>query len=191
MVSYQGSEPFFRRLQLVSAMDQSPDLSVYRDQAYRRKLAELQAANPMPNPGPASVNLGSVTGGSPVGGSEFERFIRAIGAKESSGRYGLVNPDSGAAGKYQLMPANVREWSREVLGRSISMQEYLRNPQIQEQIARAKLQQYYNKYGAKGAAAAWYGGPGAVKKMNSTKRYGGGKYPSILEYINDVLKRMG
>jgi hypothetical protein len=126
----------------------------------------------------------------PVGGSgSFEKFVNAIASKESGGNYGAVNRSSGAAGKYQIMPSNIGPWSREALGRSVSVSEFLRSPAIQERVARYKLQQYYNKYGAAGAAVAWYAGPGAVSRsMGSTRSQGA--YPSIQAYWNDIIRRM-
>jgi hypothetical protein len=137
------------------------------------------------------------TGGSPVagrpttggGGSEFNRLVSAIAGKESGGNYGAVNRSSGALGKYQIMPGNVGPWSQQILGRRVSTSEFLRNPQLQESIARGKLLEYYKKYGAAGAATAWYAGPGAVRtKMGSTRKQGA--YPSINAYWQDILRRM-
>jgi hypothetical protein len=117
------------------------------------------------------------------GNSSFDRFMRAIAAQESGGRYGAVNRSSGAMGKYQIMPFNIRGgrrgWDYEVLGRDISTSQFMRNPQLQEQIARAKLQGYYRRYGARGAAEAWYGGPGSI----------GRGY--VRGYSNSILRRMG
>lgn len=117
-----------------------------------------------------------MTGG---GGTAFDNFLRAIAAQESGGRYGAVNRSSGALGKYQIMPGNVPSWARQVLGRSVSPSQFLRSPQLQEQIARAKLLSYYKKYGARGAAEAWYGGPGSI----------GRSY--VRGYSNSILRRMG
>ena len=94
------------------------------------------------------------------------------------------------------MPANIRGnrrgWDYEALGRDVSEGEFMKNPQLQDQIARFKLQQYYNKYGAANAATAWYGGPGAIKRSSAakTKKQKGG-YPSINSYAASILKRMG
>ena len=66
-------------------------------------------------------------------------------------------------------------------------------PENQEKVARFKLKQYYDKYGARGAAIAWYGGEGALKysadAMN--RKQGNGDEPSINEYADSVLARMG
>lgn len=157
-------------------------------------LKQLQDRIRMPDPNswniPQNQGVRGPSGPVASGGGDFESFVNAISGKESGGNYRAVNPHSGAMGKYQIMPGNVRAWSREILGYSISPQQFLANPQLQEQIARGKLLEYYKKYGAAGAAVAWYAGPGAVRsKMNSTRNQGG--YPSIQKYWQDILRRMG
>lgn len=139
-----------------------------------------------------NVNLPGYSGtnyASTGGNTSLDSLMAAIRSKESSGRYGVVNPDSGAAGAYQMMPGNVTNWSRSVLGRSVSMNEFLKSPQIQDQIARYQLGQYLKKYGAAGAAVAWYGGEGSVKNMYSKTTQKGG-YPSLYAYWQSVLSKM-
>lgn len=120
---------------------------------------------------------------SPVGNnSQLDKFLRAIAQQESGGNYSAVNRSSGAMGKYQIMPFNIQGsggWDKEVLGRNISTAQFMRNPQLQEQIARAKLSAYFNKYGARGASEAWYGGPGSIGKGY------------VRGYSNSILRRMG
>lgn len=121
---------------------------------------------------------------------DFRAFIQAISGQESGGNYQAVNPDSGAAGKYQIMPANfVNEggWDHDALGRDVSLEFYLNHPKVQERIARNKLREYYNKYGARGAASAWYSGDPDKWKNNSPQ----GGYPSIAQYVQDIIRRMG
>lgn len=124
-------------------------------------------------------------------GNPFERLIRAIRSQESGGSYRVVNRSSGALGAYQIMPANLPQWSREALGYSITPQQFLRDPSTQDKIARYKLGQYYSQYGASGAALAWYAGPGALKYSSATLNRPQGKYPSMNEYIRDVLAKAG
>lgn len=116
----------------------------------------------------------------------FNQFFAAIAAQESGGNYNAVS-SAGALGKYQIMPANIASWSKEVLGHSITVQQFLHTPALQEQIARGKLQNYWNKYGARGAAAAWYSGkPG---RQNDYSKVGNG--PSVGSYVDQVLARAG
>lgn len=133
------------------------------------------------------------------GASDLNSFINSIGRKESSNNYGAVNRQSGAMGKYQIMPSNItgtgRGWDYEALGRDISTTEFMRSPEIQEKIARYKLQQYYNRYGPSGAAIAWYAGPSAAQKYVNTgqvsTRTQAGGYPSVSAYMRAITNGMG
>lgn len=123
------------------------------------------------------------------GGNEFDNLVAAIGGQESGGNYNAKNGRTGASGKYQIMPDNWPSWSQEAgLPAGAEM-----TPENQEMVARFKLKQYYDKYGARGAAIAWYGGEGALNysadAMN--RKQGNGDEPSINEYADSVLARMG
>ena len=123
------------------------------------------------------------------GGNEFDNLVAAIGGQESGGNYNAKNGRTGASGKYQIMPDNWPSWSREAgLPAGAEM-----TPENQEIVARFKLKQYYDKYGARGAAIAWYGGEGALSYSANAmnKKQGNGDEPSINEYADSVLKRMG
>lgn len=141
---------------------------------------------------PSLGNYGGNTVSTGGGGTELDKLMRAIKQKESTNNYRAINRDSGALGGYQIMPFNLfggSEWDRKALGRDVSREEFLGNPQIQDAIARWQLGNYLKKYGAAGAAAAWYGGEGSVKNMYSTKTQTGG-YPSIYAYWKAVLDSM-
>lgn len=119
-----------------------------------------------------------------------EAFINAIAGQESGGNYNAENGDTGAYGKYQIMPSNWPAWAEEAgIGADAP-----RTPENQEIVARFKLGQYYDKYGARGAAIAWYGGEGALNYSDEAlnrKQGDNGEYPSINEYADEVLGRMG
>ena len=122
---------------------------------------------------------------------EFEALVNAIGGQESegSGGYSAVNGRTGASGKYQIMPDNWPSWAEEAgLSADAPM-----TPENQEIVARHKLREYYDKYGARGAAIAWYGGEGALNYSDEAlnRKQGNGNEPSINEYANDVMSRMG
>lgn len=131
---------------------------------------------------------------SPTG--DFGAFVNAIASKESGGNYRAVNPDSGAMGKYQIMPGNIsgtkRGWDYEALGYDVNRSQFLNSPQIQEAIAQYQLKKYYDKWGPRGAAIAWYAGPGAVSGYSqSALNAPQGQYPSISSYAEAILRRLG
>lgn len=130
---------------------------------------------------------------------EFESLVSAIGGQESegSGGYNAVNGRTKASGKYQIMPDNWPSWSQEA-GLSAGAEM---TPENQERVAHFKLKQYYDKYGAAGAAVAWYSGEANAQRWvngEATDVWGNpwdapqhGNEPSIKQYANDVMSRMG
>lgn len=119
----------------------------------------------------------------------FDDFMAAIAGQESGGlgpreRYSAVNA-YGAVGKYQVLKSNVPEWSRAALGHSITWQEFRDSPELQEKIVRHRLKKYFDSYGPRGAASAWYSGNPSLDQ--STRAQSGG--PSIKQYVDDVMNR--
>lgn len=147
-------------------------------------LAEYRKKHGVGSP----VNIPGMGGG--VGGNdEFKRFVNAISGQESGGNYGAVNSSSGAMGRYQIMPGNVSAWSRRILGKTLTRKQFLSSPALQDRIAQTMLRNYVKKYGYSGAAAAWYGGEGVAKNWKS-KRNPEGSYPSIYNYVQQIMRRM-
>ena len=143
------------------------------------KLAMSLLGGGSPSPAPStSVNsapspLAAAVGGSPApaAGSaanmpgDMSTWAAAIKKKESagSGDYAAVGPThpklGRALGAYQVMEANIGPWSREALGREVTPDEFMKNPQIQDQIFQHKFGQYVQKFGnPQDAASAWFTG---------------------------------
>ena len=167
----------------------------YHEALMRRlKMIENIPAPEIPKPASRSYQLPQVNTavGMGSGGTDVDRFINSITKKESGGNYGAVNRQSGAMGKYQVMPSNIASWSKQTLGYSVTPQQYLANPQLQDAIAQAKLREYYSRYGAAGAAVAWYAGEGNAQKYVKNPNGGWGKpqngYPSIAAYVQAILR---
>lgn len=166
------------------AFDVQPKLKPVQPKTINMTLPGLPATSSK-----AKTIPGIPSGG---GGSELDRLIRAIRGQESNNNYQAINRHSGALGGYQIMPFNLfggSEWDRRALGRDVSRDEFLNNPAIQDAIARWQLGNYLKKYGAAGAAVAWYGGEGSVKNMHSRTTQAGG-YPSLYAYWTSVLSKM-
>jgi hypothetical protein len=103
----------------------------------------------------------------PAQGGDMSAFQNAISGIESGGRYDAVGPThpqlGRALGKYQVMEANVGPWSKAALGREVSPQEFLANPQIQDAVFNSQFGQYVKQFGSPDKAAqAWFAGPGGV-----------------------------
>src|SRR5262245_33974918 len=99
-----------------------------------------------------------------------QSFADAISAIESGGNYASLGPltrgGDRAYGRYQVMGANVGPWTRQHLGRELSPQEFLANPQAQDAVFNAQFGQYVKKYGPEGAARAWFAGEGGMNDPN-------------------------
>lgn len=120
----------------------------------------------------------------------FEQFFQSIIVQESGGDYDAIGQPTKygiAYGKYQVLDANIPSWTKQYYGKSLTPTQFLSNKAAQDAVARGRLKSYFNKYGPRGAAAAWYGGEGSVNLHNSTKPQGGG--PSIKKYVDDVINR--
>lgn len=124
-----------------------------------------------------------------------EAFFRAIAGQESGGNYDSTNSSSGAFGKYQIMPDNWPSWAEEA-GLSRDAEQ---TPENQEIVAKYKLGQLYDTYGAAGAMVAWYAGDENAKayvRGDSTDIWGRGWYqpqsngPAIGTYADEVTARM-
>ena len=118
----------------------------------------------------------------------FDQFFNAIAQQESGGDYGAVNSRTGASGKYQIMPANIGPWSQQYLGYRVSVDQFRNDPGVQDRLARAVLSSYYNQYGARGAAAAWYSG--SPSNANNYTQFNPNE-PSIGDYVDSVLGKAG
>lgn len=129
-------------------------------------------------------------------------FFRAVGAQESGGDYGATNSRTKAFGKYQILPSNWPSWAREA-GLPEGAEQ---TPENQEKVARYKLGQYFDKYGAEGALVAWYSGEQNAKRWVDGEadaigengqhyswdaKQGNGDEPSIREYVNSALAQNG
>lgn len=96
-------------------------------------------------------------------------YRQGIQKIESGGRYDIVGPATRGdrpIGAYQIMSSNVGPWTKEVLGKAMTPEEFRADPGAQDKVFDAKFGDYVNKFGEEGAAQAWLGGPGSVGKTD-------------------------
>lgn len=117
----------------------------------------------------------------------LDDFLAAMSSQESGGNYSAVNKNTGAMGRWQVMPGNVSAWAKRYLGIKLTPQQFLRSPQVQNRLVRAVLGSYVKKYGYRGAAAAWYSGQPQLENNYNKQKYG----PSIGDYVDSVMGKMG
>ena len=120
-------------------------------------------------------------------GGEFERLVYAIREQESDHRYDIrgAKTRSGdrAYGAYQVMGANIPSWTREVLGRSMTPEQFLADKGAQDQVARAKLKQLVRQVrrsSGGGRLVRWRGGGEGLPQRRQQARPGGGlRHPAV------------
>lgn len=122
-----------------------------------------------------------------TGGDSVSRLMRSIGKVESGNKYSVMGPRTRrgdrAYGQYQVMGANIPTWTREVLGREMTPDEFLANPQAQDAVAQAKLAAYLRKYGnIQDAASAWFSG--RPMRGNNSRDITGTSVPEYVARVN-------
>lgn len=147
---------------------------------------------------------------------EVRALRKAIGIQESNNRYDAYNddahgPDFPALGKYQIMWYNLNSaankafggpgtsWAKELgMPEKATMNGFLRDKMYQERMVNKKFDQYIQMAAQQSddletiirmAAAAWYGGPGAMEHWDNPNYGGGEGYPSMQEYTTSVWSR--
>jgi hypothetical protein len=144
------------------------------------------------------------TGSSVAGGgspASVNALVAALGGQETTsptpGGYTTVNPDSGAAGRFQIMPDNWPKWSAAAgLGANAPM-----TPANQEIVARNQISLYLKDGNgdASYVAVAWYAGEEVAKafqadpsnpKWQKPQMSNGKKYPSIADYAKSVVGKV-
>ena len=96
----------------------------------------------------------------------LEQLRRGIARVESGGRYDALGPEikrktgtDRAYGKYQVMGANIPQWTEQALGRPLTAMEFLRSPEAQEKVFEHQMLNNLHKYGnVQDAASVWFSG---------------------------------
>lgn len=99
-----------------------------------------------------------------------------IAGIESGGRYDIVGPQTSsgdhAYGKYQVMGANIPDWTEQALGVRMTPQQFLQNEAAQDATFNHKFGDYASKYGPTGAAKAWFAGEGGMNNPDARDALG-------------------
>ncbi len=105
-------------------------------------------------------------------------YAAAIRRNESdgSGGYAAIGPetDSGdrAYGAYQVMGVNVGPWTEAALGRAMTPQEFINDPQAQDAVFQHRFGGYLDQYGnARDAASVWFSGRPLDRAGNDSDGY--------------------
>lgn len=123
----------------------------------------------------------------------------ALSSQESSGNTRAVNPRTNATGEFQVLPSNIPSWTKTYLGQSLTPEQFKANPEAQRKVFRGEFGKYLGKAlplangdkdkAIRMAAAAWYGGEGAMNRFDDPNRFRPDE-PSFREYTNSVLNKV-
>lgn len=107
--------------------------------------------------------------------------------RESDGDYNAVGVPIGngdrAYGKHQILGSNIPNWSKEALGKALSIDEFLADPKKQELIAQFKIHELLKKYSEKDVISIWF--TGQTLAGNEYKQDANGT--KAIDYVNQVL----
>ncbi|MQV62300.1 phage tail length tape measure family protein [Sinorhizobium meliloti] len=139
--------------------------------------------------------VGAVTRSALPAAGNIGMYAKAIQAIESGGNYGALGPvtrnGDRAYGAYQVMGNNIGPWSEAALGRRLSASEFLGDRSAQDAIFNHRFGGYVDKFGASGAAQAWFGGPGSVGKGGMGADILGTTGNSYVAKFNTQIAKMG
>lgn len=105
-----------------------------------------------------------------AGEPDLDRALSVVRQAESGNQYGITGPKveyrnkKGEVrvdypyGAYQIMGANIPSWTKEVLGKSMTPEEFVKDRDAQDKVARAKFGQFVKEHGVENAFAIWASG---------------------------------
>lgn len=149
-----------------------------------------QPTNRLMQPSPAQSSFAAA--GREYPATARSPYSNAISSIESGGRYDEVGPvtrtGDRAYGKYQVMGENVGPWTREILGRELTPQQFLADQDAQEKVFSGKFGQYVQKTGnPQDAASMWFTGRPQAQGANRRDMLG----TTGAEYVRRFDAAMG
>ncbi|KQZ50727.1 hypothetical protein ASD54_10990 [Rhizobium sp. Root149] len=118
--------------------------------------------------------------------TSYAAAIRKIESGSYEGNYSAIGPvtrnGDRAYGAYQVMGNNIASWTKEVVGQSLSIREFLANRAVQDRVFFAKFGQSIDKFGtAADATSVWFSGRPINKAGNSSDGYN-----TVPQYLSKV-----
>ena len=152
-------------------------------QKTKQEIIKLQIENGTYDDSTTGIS-GLLTKDNGFGLEDFKRGIASVESRGSGG-YSALGPvtSSGdrAYGKYQVMGANIPQWSKQALGFTITPQQFLASPDYQEKIFEDQSNRNYAKYGNwDDVASVWFSG----KPLSGNNASDG--YNTVPQYITKL-----
>lgn len=122
-------------------------------------------------------------------------FLSALAKRESGGQkdpYTAIGKKtkSGdvAYGKYQIMGNNIPSWTKQYLGTAMTPEQFMNDPQAQDQLMTKRATDLYKQYGDwSDVASVHFSGQPVAKAGNAADVNG----TTVPQYVQDILKFMG
>ena len=129
--------------------------------------------------------------------SIVEKLRNAIAGQESNHDHKAVNQDSNALGYGQVMPENIKSWTKQCLGKELTEKEFLVNKEQQIAVIDCKIKEAIESLPkeldedtkVRKVSSIWYSGDASLYDNTRAQTYGAGTYPSIRDYGLQILKR--
>lgn len=130
---------------------------------------------------------------------EFQVLSDGWAELESGHRYDIVNstsfpnnPEKWAYGKYQVLAMNIPSWTKRVLGRSLTPQEFLAQPDVQEAVFRDQFNLNMRKYGSvRDAISVWFTGRPYAKAVREGAHDGNMSVQKYVSIVENAFKNKG
>jgi hypothetical protein len=118
--------------------------------------------------------------------------ISAIESGSPGGNYqelGPIIPKTGdrAYGRYQVMGANIPDWTEKHFGQRLTPQQFIANPAAQDAVFNGQFGEYARKYGPTKAAKAWFAGERGMNNPNARDPLG----TTVSSYAEQFNRNMG
>jgi len=165
---------------------------------YQKEVADYQAEKAK-----EAATARSSGGGNRTfeGDDMVSQLANAIIGKESGGNSRASNASgSGATGLGQVMPENIGPWTERYLGKRLTQEQFRNDTDAQMKVILGRFKDMLNDSISKGysdeeamrrAASEWYSGQPGLHMDTRAQSYNGDPYPSIKEYVDDVMSRVG
>lgn len=180
-------------------IDSIPGIDATTREEFRQKgreLFSLTAGLSLAEQEPGTVRELLRPSGNLTADGFVQKMKTSVAAVESGGRekpYRAMGRvlDSGdrAYGKYQIMGANIPQWTKDVTGTAATPTEFLADPALQEAVFEYQMQRLFQKHGnMRDAASVWFTGVPFEQAVREGRHDGN---LSVQEYVAKVENAPG
>lgn len=171
-----------------------PVYKEYGGEVYQETPEGLKPAPILPvgGRGQAGAFTAPAPAAAPAPANIIDQAKQGVARVESGGNYAAVGPAvkrkdgvDHAYGKYQVMGANIPSWTKQALGKSLTIQEFINDPDAQEKVFEDQFTRNIKKYGSvEDAVSVWFSGRPLAQ---ATKAGARDVNMGVPEYVQKVM----